>query len=74
MADPLASVPMLTAMASARGMEVAALAQRILVNRETWSAISGAVIGQRQAIYDQVKASGTVADVNSIVVNITLPT
>lgn len=73
MANPSASVPMLTAMAAARGMEVSALAQRILVNREAWSAISGAVIGQRQAIYDQVKAAKTVADVRAISVEISLP-
>ena len=73
MSNPAASVPMLAAMASARGMDVAELAQRILVNREAWSAISGAVIGQRQAIYDQVKAAKTVADVRAIKVALSLP-
>jgi len=73
MTNPSASVPMLSAMAAARGMEVAALAQRILINRESWSAISGAVIGQRQAIYDQVKAAETVAAVRAISVEISLP-
>ena len=73
MSNPAASVPMLAAMASARDMDVAELAQRILVNREAWSAISGAVIGQRQAIYDQVKAAETVADVRAIKVALSLP-
>jgi len=74
MSNPAASVPLLAAMASARDMDVAELAQRILVNREAWSAISGAVIGQRQAIYDRVKAAGKAADVRAITVAISLPT
>lgn len=66
-------IPCIRAMASARGMTIPSLAQRILVNRETWSRISGAVIGQRQAVYDRVQAATTLAEVEAIEVKITLP-
>lgn len=73
MAAPEASTPMLDAMSSARGMDRADLAQRILRNREAWSAISGAVVGQRLAIVDKINAATTVDDVLAVDVNISLP-
>lgn len=66
-------IPCIRSMAAARGMTLAELAQRILFNRERWLQISGAVIGQRQAIYDRVQAVTTVGEVKAITVAISLP-
>ncbi|MHC1792200.1 hypothetical protein [Solidesulfovibrio sp.] len=73
MADPAASVPLIAALAQARGMDVAVLAQRIIRNRETWSVLTGSVIGQRLAIVDQINACATVADVLAVPMEIALP-
>jgi len=67
-------IPCIRAMATSRGMGLVELAQRILVNREAWLALSGNCIGQRQKIYDAVKACKKADDVRAIVVNIALPT
>lgn len=73
MADPSATVPLLTALAAARGMAVADQAQRILRNRESWSVLSGAVVGQRLAVVDRINAAATVTDVLAVEVVIGLP-
>ncbi|MHC1787900.1 hypothetical protein [Solidesulfovibrio sp.] len=73
MADPAALVPLIAALAQARGMDVAVLAQRIIRNRETWSVLTGAVIGQRLAIVDRINAAETVADVLAVPMEIALP-
>lgn len=49
------------------------MAQRIIRNRETWSVLTGDVIGQRLAIVDQINAASTVAEVLAVDVAITLP-
>lgn len=74
MAEPAASVPLIAALSLARGMEVGVLAQRIIRNRETWSVLTGNVIGQRLAIVDRINAAATVADVLAVPISITLPT
>ena len=73
MADPAASVPLIAALAQARGMDVATLAQRIIRNREAWSVLTGNVIGQRLAIVDRINAATTVDEVLVVDVTITLP-
>ena len=73
MASPSASVPLLDAMATARGMDKAALAQRIIRNRETWVLISGSVVGQRQRIEDAIQAAETPEALAAIDMTITMP-
>ena len=73
MADPNAAVPLLDALATARGMAVAALAQRIIRNREVWSALTGSVVGQRLAIVDRINAATSVEEVAAVDVTIKLP-
>lgn len=73
MASPTAYVPLLDAMASARGMDKAALAQRIIRNREAWVLISGSVVGQRQRIEDAIQAAETPEAVAAVDMTITLP-
>lgn len=73
MADPAASVPLIAALAQARGMDVGVLAQRIIRNRETWSVLTGNVIGQRLAIVDKINAATTVEEVMAVDISISLP-
>ncbi|AJZ75006.1 hypothetical protein SG18_26665 [Pandoraea apista] len=48
-ADPQADAPLLTAIATARGLPVAELASRVLDKMNAYAAASGVLIGQRQA-------------------------
>lgn len=49
--------PLLTAMALARGIDVMNLAARVIANADAWIALSGTLIGKRQAYEDQVVAA-----------------
>ena len=68
-----ADAPLLSAIAAARGMDVATLATRIIANRAAWVAISGHVVGQRLALQDRLDAATTVAEIEAIEVAYTLP-
>ncbi|EGJ50262.1 hypothetical protein [Desulfocurvibacter africanus] len=59
---PGASTPLLSAIATARGMDVATLAQRVRDNRVSWIARSGQVIGQRLAYQDALDAAKVLAE------------
>ncbi|EGJ49061.1 hypothetical protein [Desulfocurvibacter africanus] len=63
-ADAGASTPLLSAIAMARGMDVATLAQRVRDNRVSWIARSGQVIGQRLAYQDALDAAKALAETN----------
>ncbi|NDV20068.1 hypothetical protein GO013_11645 [Pseudodesulfovibrio sp. JC047] len=67
-ADPDTDVPLLTAIATGRGMDVATLADRIIANRAAWVALSGRIVGQRLAYQDALDAADTAEDVAEIVV------
>ncbi|GAB6037137.1 hypothetical protein JCM15519_16960 [Fundidesulfovibrio butyratiphilus] len=54
--DANADAPLVRAMATARNIDVIELAGRILGHEARWKAIAGAVIGQRQALWDHVDA------------------
>lgn len=63
-ADPQAATPLLSAMASARGITVADLAARVLSNAAAFATVAGELIGKRQKYEDAVRAApdtGTVA-------------
>ncbi len=77
-ADANADAPLVRAMATARGIDAVELAGRILGHEARWKAISGAVIGQRQALWDRVDAitddtPDAVAAVQDIAVTYTIP-
>ncbi|EIF32521.1 hypothetical protein BCh11DRAFT_00249 [Burkholderia sp. Ch1-1] len=55
-ADASASTPLLTALATARGITLADLAQRVISKAAAYTALSGAIIGRRQAIEDSIGA------------------
>lgn len=65
-ADAAAPVPLLSALAAARGIGVADLAARIIAKSDLFAAYSGAVIGNRQKCEDAVAAAGTIAQVDAI--------
>ncbi len=73
MADPSEKVSLLASLASARGIELADLVTRVLAKQKAYSVLSGAVIGQRQALVDQLDTCTTVDEVNAMTVNIVMP-
>lgn len=73
LAEGTASTPLLSALAQARGIELAELVQRVIAKADTFAAASGCIIGQRQALEDLLDAAETVEDVQAIVVSINLP-
>lgn len=56
-ADPQADAPLLTAIATARGLPVAELASRVLDKMNAYAAASGVLIGQRQAAENLITAA-----------------
>lgn len=48
--------PLVAALAAARGLDEQELIRRILAKAESFAVISGTIIGQRQALEDQVRA------------------
>ncbi len=70
--DPSAPVPLLAALAQARGIELADLAARVIAKSSAFSQASGSLIGQRQALEDRLDLCKSVADVNALPVIIAL--
>jgi hypothetical protein len=65
-ADPQADVPLLTAIATARGLPVAELASRVLDKMNVYAVASGVLIGQRQAAEDAIDAAESLEDLAAI--------
>lgn len=65
--------PLLSAIATARGMAVADLAGRILANRVAWVTLAGSVVGQRLGYQDAVDAAETVEAVQAVEPVFSLP-
>jgi hypothetical protein len=55
-ANPNATTPLLTAIATARGLSVADLAARVRAKTAAYALASGQIIGQRQALEDTLMA------------------
>ncbi|QOD81901.1 hypothetical protein [Chromobacterium haemolyticum] len=55
-ANPAAPAPLLTAIATARGLSVTDLAGRVRAKRDAYAQSSGQIIGQRQALEDALGA------------------
>lgn len=73
MADPTAPTPLLSALAKARGLSMDELVKRVIAKADTFAAASGYIIGQRQALEDQLDTCKTLEEVQSIVVIIYPP-
>lgn len=65
-ADSNAPSPLLTGIATQRGITVSELAQRVIANAAAWRAAAPALCGQRQAASDQIEAAETVEQVQQI--------
>lgn len=72
-ADPTASTPLLSALAQARGIDMDELVKRVIAKADAFAAASGYIIGQRQALEDQLDACRTVKEVQNILVIIYPP-
>ncbi len=57
--NPAAQTPLLSAIASARGLPVAELASRVLSKMTAYAAVSGSFIGRRQAAEDLIGQAAT---------------
>lgn len=64
--DPLAATPLLSALAQARGIDLAALALKVLEKGELYAVGSGRILGARQRIEDMLAAATTADDVNAV--------
>ena len=65
--------PLLSALAAGRGITLDDLVKRVIAKHNAFSALSGYVIGQRQALEDRLDACTTVEEIEAITVDITLP-
>lgn len=66
-ADPQAETPLLSAIATARGLTVAELAERVRLKAEAYAQLSGSAIGRRQALEDLLALAQTLEDVGAVV-------
>lgn len=72
-ADPTAPTPLLSALAKARDIDMDELVKRVIAKADAFAAASGYIIGQRQALEDQLDACRTVKEVQNILVIIYPP-
>ena len=72
-ADATASTPLLSALATARGIPLPDLVERVLAKADAFAVASGSIIGQRQALEDRLDACTTLEEVQGITVNISMP-
>jgi cell pole-organizing protein PopZ len=61
-----AATPLLSALATARGITLADLASRVIAKADLFAAASGAIIGKRQRYEDQVTTATDAATVEAI--------
>lgn len=73
MADHTVPTPLLSALAKARGLSMDELVERVITKADAFAAASGYIIGQRQALKDQLDACKTLEEVQSIVIIIYPP-
>ena len=59
LADQSSACPLLSPLATARGISLELLCQKVIAKATAFSAISGALIGQRQAYEDQLELCET---------------
>lgn len=73
LADNSAPTPFLSALAAARGIELAELARRVVAKADAFAVASGHLVGQRQRMEDMLDACATVEDVLAIEIVYSLP-
>lgn len=65
-AAPEASAPLLTMMATTRGISVTELASRVLNNSASYSAAAGQILGARHKLDDLLEAAQTLEEVGAV--------
>jgi hypothetical protein len=65
-ANPQAETPLLSAIASARGLTVVELVERVRLKAEAYAQLSGSAIGRRQALEDLLGLAQTLEDVGAV--------
>lgn len=65
--------PLLSALAKGRGLPLDELVHRVIAKHRAFSTLSGAVIGQRQALKDRLDSCKTVEDIQLLAVDILIP-
>lgn len=65
-ASNTAITPLLSAIATARGLTVADLAARVIAKADDYSTFAGALIGRRQARMDAIAAATTADEIDAV--------
>jgi len=73
MADATASTPLLIALATARGISLSDLVNRVVTKADAFAKASGFIIGQCQALKDRLDTCTTIEEVQAITIDITIP-
>ena len=66
LADSAAPTPMLSAMASIRGIALAEMVAKVMENVALFETAAGQILGRQQALLDQLAAAATVAEIEAI--------
>jgi len=66
LANRSAATPLLSAISGARGVELFALAQKIIAKADQLATVTGALIGKRQKYEDEITAATTPAEADAI--------
>lgn len=69
LADKSFEPALLKQISQARGIELDDLAQRVMIKTELFAEASGAIIGHRQQLEDQLDQCSTIDEVNKIIVS-----
>lgn len=70
--DPTTATPLLSALATGRGISLDELVLRVIAKANAFAVTSGQIIGQRQALEDRLDAAETIEDVQAIDVRLGL--
>ena len=73
LADPTASVPLLSSLALSRGVTLDELARRVLNKHTVYSVLTGKILGQRKTLQNRVKACSSVEEIEQIETAIQIP-
>lgn len=65
-ADSSAPIPLIEALAEARGIPVPELASRIIAKADAFAVVSGRIIGNRQRCEDEIQAATTIEQVEAV--------
>ena len=67
-ADPTAPTPMLSGIATARGITVDSLAMKVAENAQTYKLLAAPIMGKKQRLEDALKLATTVTEVEAVII------